>query len=166
MNSHQIIQIIRDSANLLNQDFDGLVLSEIDSSPRTYGREDLSEFNRDLIEAANKQRIIYLENRSESDGFANFLEGVEIPIIAYEDTGNELIPLIIYKEKRKLFVLRLDDDSTESFDFEAEYCERMYREDGNILFMGVFSYQSLVSDDPEEGDTIKKFTRYLWGLSV
>lgn len=156
MNSHQIIQLIRESANILNQDFDGLALTEIDSSPRSYSREELAEFKRDLIEAANKQRIIYLENQLESDGFANFLSDVEIPIIAFEDIGDALIPLIIFKEKRKLQVIRLGDEADEKFNFQDEYCERIYRENGNILFMGVFSYKSLVSDDPEEGESAKK----------
>ncbi len=156
MNSNQIIQIIRDSANILDQDFDGLALQEIDSSPRSYEHNELAEFKRDLIEAANKQRIIYLENQLKSDGFADFLSDVEIPIIAFEDTGDDLIPLIIFKKNRGLEVLRLGDETAQTFDFEAEYCEKMYREEGKILFMGVFSYNSLVSDDPEDGEETKK----------
>ncbi len=156
MNSNQIIQIIRDSANILNQDFDGLALQEIDSSPRSYEHDELAEFKRDLIEAATKQRIIYLENQQESDGFADFLSDVEIPIIAFEDSGKDLVPLIIYKQNRELQVLRLGEEAAHTFDFEADYCNKMYREDGKIIFMGVFSYKSLVSDDPEDGEDTKK----------
>lgn len=156
MNSTQIIQIIRDSATMLKQDFDGLALTEIDSSPRSYSKAELAEFNRDLIEAANKQRIIYLENRLEIAEFDGFLADVEIPIIAYEDTGDDLIPLVIYKENRRLKVLKLGNDSAENFDFEKDYCSKMYEEEGSIIFLGVFSYRSLVSDDPEEGEKIKQ----------
>ena len=156
MNSNQIIQIIRDSANILKQDFDGLALSEIDSSPRSYERVELAEFKRDLIEAANKQRIIYLDNHLDVDGFAKFLYDVEIPIVAFEDNGTDLVPIIIYKERRRLQVLRLGNEVTHSFDFEESYCAKLYKEDGKIQFMGVFSYQSLVSDDPEDGEVVKK----------
>ncbi|MEQ8924634.1 MAG: ABC transporter ATP-binding protein, partial [Fulvivirga sp.] len=158
MNSNQIIQIIRDSASLLKQDFDGLALSEIDSSPRGYTRLELAEFKRDLIEAANKQRIIYLDNQLPFDEFATFIQEVEIPIVAFEDSGKDLVPIIIYKQNRELQVLRLGKDASHTFEYDVDYSRKLYMEDEKVQFMGVFSYQSLVSDDPEDGEKTKKLS--------
>lgn len=155
MNSNQIIQVIRDSANLLGQDFDGLSLKELDSSPRSYEIDEFAEFKRDLTEAANKQRIIYLENKQSEADFAAFLESVEIPIVVFEEISGNLSPVIIYKKNRKLRTLRIMQEANEELSFNASYCSTLHKEDGQIVFMGVFSYQSLVSDDPEDGEPAK-----------
>ena len=103
MRSEQIIEIIRESASMLGQDFDGLMLSSLDASPRDYITAEIAEFRRDLTEAANKQRIIYLENSLNPDEFRSFLGQVEIPIIAFLDAEEEdnLTPVIFFKEKKK-----------------------------------------------------------------
>lgn len=157
MDSNQIIQIIRESALMLHQDFDGLTLTEIDSSPRTYDKDETSEFWRDLMEAANKQRIIYLENKLAVEEFQSFINEVEIPIVAFEETEESLIPTIFFKEKRKLKVLQIyDNQRSEVIECSSSYFPNLYQEDGKISFLGVFSYKSLVSDDPEDGEVQKK----------
>ena len=156
MNSNQIIQTIRESAYLLSQDFDGLTLSELDSSPREYDKDEISEFRRDLIEAANKQRIIFIENSLTRDEFQAFINDVEIPLVAFEETEDALIPIIFFKENRKLKVLQLFADSSEAKECGETYFPNLYEENGKVSFMGVFSYKSLVSDDPDEGEEQKK----------
>ena len=156
MNSNQIIQTIRESAYLLQQDFDGHTLSELDSSPREYDKDEISEFRRDLTEAANKQRIIFIENSLSRDEFQAFINDVEIPLVAFEETENKLIPIIFFKQKRKLKVLQLFEDGSEAKDCGESYFPELYQEKGKVSFLGVFSYKSLVSDDPENGEEQKK----------
>ncbi len=156
MQSNQIIQIIRESALLLQQDFDGLNLAEIDSSPRSYDVDDIAEFRRDLIEAANKQRIIYLENGLEREEFRTFINDIEIPIIAFEEIEGNRVPIIFFKQKRKLKVLQVSEESSEIRECSESYFPNLYEEDGKVSFLGVFSYKSLVSDDPEDGELQKK----------
>lgn len=156
MNSNQIIQTIRESAYLLDQDFDGLTLSEIDSSPREYDKDEISEFRRDLIEAANKQRIIFIENSLEREEFRAFINEVEIPLVAFEETEDRLIPVIFFKEKRNLRVLQLFEDNSEAKECSESYFPNLYEENGSVSFLGVFAYKSLVSDDPENGEEQKK----------
>ncbi len=156
MKSNQIIQIIRESALLLQQDFDGLNLAEIDSSPRTYDMDETAEFRRDLIEAANKQRIIYLENSLEREEFHSFIHDIEIPIMAFEETEDKLIPIVFFKQKRKLRVLQIYEDKSEVQECSESWFPNLYEEEGKVSFLGVFSYKSLVSDDPDDGETQKK----------
>ena len=156
MKSNQIIQIIRESALLLQQDFDGLNLSEVDSTPRSYDFDDIAEFRRDLIEAANKQRIIYLENSLEREEFRSFIHDIEIPIIAFEEIEDSRIPIIFFKQKRKLKVLQVSEEKSEIQECSESYFPNLYEEDGKVSFLGVFSYKSLVSDDPEDGEIQKK----------
>ncbi|MEO1052340.1 MAG: ATP-binding cassette domain-containing protein [Bacteroidota bacterium] len=156
MKSNQIIQIIRESAHLLEQDFDGLTLTEIDASPRSYDIDEAAEFRRDLLEAGNKQRIIYLENSLGKEEFRSFIEDVEIPVVAFEETDKQLIPIIFYKHKRKLHVLEIFEDNHRSVECNNDNFPRLYEEDGKITFLGVFSYKSLVSDDPDTGESLQK----------
>ncbi|MCA6074737.1 peptidase domain-containing ABC transporter [Fulvivirga sedimenti] len=156
MNSSQIIQVIREASTYLGQDFDGFTLREMEASPRYYDREDAPEFRRDLIEAATKQRIIFLENQLAPEEIRSFLDDVEIPIFAFEETEDDLIPIIIFKEKRKLKVSRIRISDSETLSCDADYFPNLMLEDGKVSFMGIFGYKSLVSDDPENGENLKK----------
>ncbi|MEM9859537.1 MAG: ATP-binding cassette domain-containing protein, partial [Bacteroidota bacterium] len=141
---------------LLEQDFDGLTLAGLDSSPREYDKDEITEFKRDLIEAANKQRIIFIENNLQRDEFRAFINDVEIPLVAFEEKEGELIPIIFFKEGRNLKVLQLFEDSSEAKECGESYFPELYEEGGKVSFLGVFSYKSLVSDDPEKGEEQKK----------
>ena len=156
MRSDDIINIIRESSILLDQDFDGLTLREIEANPRIYQSNETAEFRRDLTEAANRQRIIFLENRLSPEDFKAFMEDVHIPIFLFIKQGDELLPVTLYRKKRELHVLWYLDD-----DIKTELCPQsvfndVFLEDGEVVFLGVFGYKSLVSDDPEDGEEMKK----------
>ncbi len=149
MNSNQIIQVIRESAQLLKQDFDGMILSEIDSTPRSYEIDEVAEFKRDMTEAANKQRIIYLDNKLTLDEFVPFLETVEIPILAFKEIEGGFAPVIFYKKKRRKKMMVLQDEIPEVYDFDETILPHLNKEGEEISFLGVFTYKSLVSDDDD-----------------
>ncbi|MEL6560086.1 MAG: ABC transporter ATP-binding protein, partial [Bacteroidota bacterium] len=160
MRSEQIIEIIRESASMLGQDFDGLMLSSLDATPRDYVTAEIAEFRRDLTEAANKQRIIYLENSLNPDEFRTFLGQVEIPIIAFLDTEEEdqLTPVIFFKDKRRLKILKFFEDGVKNESVDNSCFEELYKEDDKVSFLGIFAYKSLVSDDPDNGEERKKLS--------
>lgn len=160
MRSEQIIEIIRESASMLGQDFDGLMLSSLDSTPRDYIKAEIAEFRRDLTEAANKQRIIYLENSLDPREFRTFLGQVEIPIIAFLESEEEdtLIPVIFFKEKRRLRILRFLEDGVKNENVSDSCFDELYQEANKVSFLGIFAYKSLVSDDPDNGEERKKLS--------
>lgn len=150
MNSNQIIKIIRTSSDLLEQDFDGFALNNIETSSRTYQKNELSEFIRDLTEAANKQRIIYLENSLEIDKFNVFLKDIQIPLVAFENKEDSYVPVIVYKQRRKTMVLRIDDSASDAFEADDDYINTLQNDKGFVNFMGVFAYKSMVSEDSDD----------------
>ena len=147
MNSKQIVQVIRESALLMKQDFDGMALSELDASPRFYELEEISEFMRDLMEAGNKQRVIYLNNQLTPEEFTPFLSSVEIPILTFIENDNQFFPVLLFKKKRKVKAMIFGGDVPEIVGFDDEILSKLHMEKGQISFMGVFNYKSLVSDD-------------------
>lgn len=160
MRSDQIIQIIRESAAILKQDFDGFALNDVISTPRAYDIEDKAEFIRDLVEAANKQRIIYLENNLSLEEFKSFIMEIEIPIVAFEDAHDELVPIIFYKDKKLRRVVHIRENSSLVEDWSIEYFPHLHLENDKVTFLGVFSYKSLVSDDAEDGEVKKKLSPF------
>ncbi|MTI38411.1 peptidase domain-containing ABC transporter [Fulvivirga lutimaris] len=153
MNSNQIIKVIRTSSDLLKQDFDGFALNSIEASIRQYDKNELSEFIRDLTEAANKQRIIYLENSLDREEFAEFLKDIEIPIVAFESTEDNYIPIIIFKDGRKAKAIKIEEHDSDPFLIDEGYISKLQDAKGKVNFMGVFAYKSMVSD--EEGDDVE-----------
>ena len=156
MKSEDIINIIRESANLLDQDFDGLALREIETNPRVYDKSETAEFRRDLTEAANRQRIIFLENRLSTGEFRDFMEEVHIPIFLFIRQGEEIVPVTLYREKRELHVVWYMDSGTSTELCTQSLFDNVFEENGEVIFLGVFGYKSLVSDDPEDGEDLKK----------
>lgn len=156
MDSNQLIQVIREASTFLGQDFEGFSLREMASSPRNYDRKHTAQFRRDLIETAAKHRIIFLENQIEPGEIQSFLDEVEIPIFAFEETPDRLIPILIYKDKRQLKVSRIFHEESQTRYCDDDYFPNLLIEDGKVCFMGVFGYRSLVSDDPDAGEELRK----------
>lgn len=157
MNKHQIIQTIRISANLLDQEYDGFALKNIDFAQSSYPPDQLIEFKRDLIEAGNKLRIVYLDHSWPAHNFLTLLEDMEIPVVAFLQQENTYTPIIFYKHKRKLH--QVDIETGDVHPLDEQLLDKLYRDqDDNIIFLGVFSYKSLVSDDPETGEQQKELT--------
>ncbi|MEM7551641.1 MAG: ABC transporter ATP-binding protein [Bacteroidota bacterium] len=161
MSNRDLLNIIRECARLLDQDYNSYDLNDIDITTRKYDSDEALEFKRDLIEAGNKVRVIFLDNNLDYGKFQNFLLDVEIPIVVFRKTKEDgLVPAIIYKDKKRHFKIiesRNDEVKEEFFDTK-DANELVTSELGEVIFMGVFSYKSLVSSDPENGEVSKKFS--------
>jgi len=159
MHSGQIISIIRQSADLLKQDFDGSSFSNLDLLNRNYDTDEVAEFKRDLTEAANQMRIIYLDNSLEPNEFLEFLEEAYIPIIVFEENDSEgLTPVIYTKSKKQLYVYSFEEEKVSKAKVDEIDISKLHRNyEGRVDFLGVFSYKSMVSEDPGE-EKSKKLT--------
>jgi len=159
MHSGQIISIIRQSADLLKQDFDGSSFSNLDLLNRNYDNDEVAEFKRDLTEAANQMRIIYLDNSLEPSEFMEFLQEAYIPIIVFEENDSDgLTPVIYTKSKKQLYIYSFEEEEVRKAKVDEVDVSKLHRNyEGRIDFLGVFSYKSMVSEDPGEEER-KKLT--------
>lgn len=160
MDSKQISAIIRYSAECLKQDFDGAQVYKLESLNRKYAANELAEFKRDLTEVANKLRIIYLDNQLTPERFQQFLQDVHIPILAfYTDDDYKVIPAVIFRHKRKLQGKAFFEDGIKDLEINDDFISRLVtNNEGEVDFLGVFSYKSLVSDDPDAEEKQKQLT--------
>ncbi len=157
MDNQHIIQTLKASASLLGQDYNRFLLEPMEMVGTTYTTDDMAAFKQDLIEAGNKLRIIYLDHSQPADEFHSFLQEIEIPVVAFEKQEYGYEPIILYKHKREL--KRLDVATLESAPLPEGLFSRLYQDpEGNIVFLGIFSYKSLVSDTPDDGEKQVHFT--------
>ena len=154
MTSQTIVHILRRSAALLKQDFDAHKLSEFDALHRSHRHNNVTSFKRDLIEAGNQLRIIFLDSYQPEKDFYDLLSEVEIPLVAFADYEGSITPLLIFKVKGKYqFQKVLDDDISEPQTID-ELPALITDDQGQVIFLGVFAYKSLVSDDSDPQNTI------------
>ena len=150
MNSDQILQILRQSSKILKHD--DLTLSDVTLFNRAYEMHDKAEFVRDLVEPANEQGIVYLENDLSLEEFKQMIEDVHIPILAFEEKDGDLIPIIFFEEKRKKKYMKIHVDG-EPVPVDMKYMSsfpNLYLEHDKVSFHGIFYYKSLVSDPDDD----------------
>jgi len=158
MDSNNIIQIIRESSLLLGKDYADATLNERDVPPRSYQLDEFEEFKRDLIETGNKVRVIFLENTMPREDFSTFLKEVGIPVVVFDKNDTQISPAIIFRKNGKIKLLHLSEENTVT-EFTPESCQSFITDENKeIVFLGAFSYKSLVSDDVEEDTEARPLT--------
>ena len=70
----QIIRTLREIAILVKHEFSIDDLHHIEINQRRYSQDEFPEFKRDLIEAGNKIRILFIENHLQKESLVDFLE--------------------------------------------------------------------------------------------
>ncbi len=158
MDKQQIIQTIRTSASLLGQTYDGFALKDIDDDHSDYPPGNaLIDFKRDLTEAGNKLHIVYLDYSCPPANFFALIKEMEMPVVTFRQQSDDHVPLILYRHKKKL--QQVDISTGDVYPLDEQTLDELYRnQDGHIVFLGIFSYKSLVSDDPEAGEKQKELT--------
>ncbi len=158
MNSNNITQIIREVSQLLGQEHSDFMLTDKYLSTRDYALDEVVEFKRDLIEIGNNAHVIFLENSLPLEEFPTFLDDIALPVVVFMRADNELHPAILYRHKQKVVCLRPDLDDP-PVDFTQEDFNILLTDSNKeVIFLGAFSYKSLVSDDPEDEEKGTPFT--------
>ncbi|MDN5213062.1 ABC transporter ATP-binding protein [Fulvivirgaceae bacterium BMA12] len=158
MNSNNITQIIREVSQLLGQEHSDFMLTDQYLSTRDYALDQVVEFKRDLIEVGNSAHVIFLENSLPLDEFPAFLDDIALPVVVFLRADNELHPAILYRQRQKILCLRPDLDDP-PVDFTQEDFNILLTDSNKeVVFLGAFSYKSLVSDNPEDEEKGTPFT--------
>ena len=157
MNNQQIIRTIQECAEILNLDLESDIIAGLERFERKYGQEELTEYIRDLIEAGTSSGMILLEKHLEEDLFLEFMKDHVAPIIVFSK-DKELCPVIIIKKRDKYEFIKIHDDSVEKWKSETfDGLNLSCTNDLEVIFLSVFDYQSLVSEDKSQSG-IKTFT--------
>ena len=150
MTSQQIGRLIKEVTLILGQDLEDALHSDLVSLKRDYSIDEAFEFKRDLVEEANRIRLVLLDQPINSEELPAFIQEVEIPTIAFKMSENSFAPAVIYKQRSKVRVKLIEEDRIVESSLEDLEGNLLKNAEGEIVFLGAFSYDSLVSEQGED----------------
>lgn len=154
MNNQTIRHILHESGQLLNLDLDSSVLKATDDLLRQYHLDELGEFIRDLTNVAASTGIVFLKKEIEPKEFEVFVENFDSPMVVflYEKKG-EAVPAIVNtnkKNNKKITILYEHGNQERNLE-DLNDSTILKNNAGELIFLSVFAYDSVVGSDMGEG---------------
>lgn len=150
MTNQHIANTIKEVKLLLGESIEDALYQDLQVGTRVYSIDEAYEFKRDLLESANKVRVVLLDQTLENQELKTFIENVNIPLIGFVARENGFLPVIIHRGKKRSIQVNLVHENELEETSLAEIKDSLIRnEDGEVVFMGAFSYKSLVSEHDE-----------------
>jgi ABC-type bacteriocin/lantibiotic exporter with double-glycine peptidase domain len=155
-NDH-IIRILRESSILLGHQFDANSLRFVETNNRPYTPEEFDEFKRDLLDAGNKIRIMFLEYQLDQSSLRSFAEQEESLMLLFHKGEGNLEPVLVHTHRKRKTCVRIGLQGLTEEEFRADG-SWLTNEAGEVIFFIVLAYEGLVSefaDDGEESGTTR-----------
>jgi ABC-type bacteriocin/lantibiotic exporter with double-glycine peptidase domain len=160
LTNDQLVRVLRETAMLLNHDYNPADLRFVEVNNRTYEEEEFLEFKRDIVEAGNKVKLMMLEYRLPVEDFWQFLANEKSPVLAFEQKNDRTLPVVFSPEGRKRTEFAVEETRTEQLLFNKDLSRQWLTSDENeVVFFVAMAYKSLVSDyHVDESSTDKALT--------
>jgi len=161
LNNDQIVRCLREVAFNMKHEFSIDDIHHVESNQRTYDETNLTEFKRDLVEAGNKIRVLFMEYHLDDSLFQDFLINQNMPVMAFiQEDG--IKPVVLYSNKRKITVTKFNPDKT-SVDQVSTIAPFNFLKNpqGEIEFFAVFAYESPIGLDAREIENATPIKRLL-----
>ncbi len=153
LNNDQLVRCLREVAFALNHDYSTDDLHHVEANQRTYLEEDLTEFKRDLLEAGNKMRILFMEYHLDRESFQDFFINQKTPVLAFIKEDHIKPVLITAASKKKIDVIRIDQSADTATTISSlDDLPLLTNAVGEIEFFAIFAYESPISMDANEGE--------------
>lgn len=161
LNNDQIVRCLREVASTMKHEFAADDIHHVEANQRTYSEQDLVEFKRDLVEAGNKIRILFMEYHLEDSSFQDFFANQNSPVLTFiEDHG--IKPVLISNLKKKINIITFHAESTSTDQVSSlSSIPFVKNRHGEIEFFAVFAYESPVSFDTQDGEHPSPIKRLL-----
>ena len=142
MTTSDIIQIIREASVYLKTELIEEQLQFIHFNQRSYGKEDLQEFKRDLIEAGRKCNLFIVEQSIPVSDVASLVREAKDPLVIFVSTENDFKADLLASERLSLQSLLSGD----KYDL-IEADRWMASEKGEITLLTIIPYKKIVGED-------------------
>lgn len=154
MTNHSIIRILREAALLLKHEFNPADLRFVEINNRHYTKSEFGEFKNDLIEAGSKMRMLFLEQNIPVTALTDVVKDDNVLVLVFHETQQELIPVLISGDRKKIKVDALQDDTQGSVPTDVSGLTSLYGNQDGVLSYILYPYKNLVSDYAYEGDVV------------
>ena len=160
MNNATILNILHESAKLLKVDLDSTVLKSTEDLLRQYSSHEIGEFVRDLTEIANDAGIVYIRKEVSFKEFEIFVENFDSPMVLFLKEGKNALPALIHtnrKNQKEITIISDFGTQVKQLDSIPEN-DFLRTEEGEVIFLSVFAYESVVGSNLGGNEEIKDLT--------
>jgi ABC-type bacteriocin/lantibiotic exporter with double-glycine peptidase domain len=141
MTTGDIIQIIQQTTLHFRLELNRDEIQSLHLHPRNYLPEDLSEFTRDLVEAARKSNLLILEQRISAGQLHALLKESKDPLLFFFLKGGEVNPDVVIQDGAELrSIISQDRISVDSTDL-------IKAETGELFVLTLLPYKEIVSEN-------------------
>jgi ABC-type bacteriocin/lantibiotic exporter with double-glycine peptidase domain len=165
LSNKSIARILRETGLLVNHDINLADLHQVEINQRVYSVQELPEFKRDLIEAGNHSRIIYLEYGIPESDFQDFLLQQENPVVVFKHEPDRLSAALAIPSKAGHRMLWIDEPIHAEESWTHDQVLTLARnEKKEIICLATVVYDSPVSagfDESGELSPVKRLIRLL-----
>jgi len=149
LNNQQIVRCLREVSFVMKHSLKLENIQYVEANQHNYSDDEFIEFKRDLIEAGNQVRVMFMENQLDETTFLDFFHEQSSPVLTFLRDKNGLYPALLVPEKGKAKWIKIHFDTNSDAPFDAN--ELLKNENGEITFFAIYSYESPVSIQGEEG---------------
>lgn len=167
MTNQHIANTIKEVKLLLGESIEDALYQDLQVGTRNYSLDEAYEFKRDLLESANKVRVVLLDQALEDKELEAFADEVNIPLIGLVSHEEGFLPVIVHTgKKRKINVHLVHRNELEETTLQEVKGRLLRNKAGELVLMGAFSYKSLVSEHdeneiPKDLSPVKRLFRLL-----
>ena len=165
MNNQQIIRCLQECASKLKMDLNISNLKGVDMIPRQYGADEVTEFQRDLIEAANDAGVVLIEKHLNKEILSDLITNNNTPLIVFVEQDG-FYPAFLNKDRKRLYLefITSSGDLQELVINSLDDVKFSTNADGEVFTLSCFAYQSFMSGS--ENQKISPVRRLLQLLSA
>ena len=163
LTNDQIYRSLMEVALVTKHEFNLEDIHHVESNQRSYDESELIEFKRDLVEAGNKIRVLFLEYQVEEKEFKDFIAKESSPIFGFIREDDRVRPIILIPEKKSYYQIIIGETENKKEKSSLEELNWIRNEKGEIEFYAIFIYQSPLSTAPDgkELSPVKRLLRLL-----
>ncbi|WP_436515275.1 peptidase domain-containing ABC transporter [Ekhidna sp. To15] len=147
MNNQQIIRCLQECATKLKMDLNISNLQGVDMIPRQYEADEIAEFQRDLIEAANDAGVVLIEKYLRRDKLDGLITDNTTPLIVFVEQEG-FYPAFLRKNKKNKIFLEFITNAGDLKTLEISNLDEVRfssNGDGEVFTLSCFAYQSFMS---------------------
>jgi len=145
LSNDQIYRTLREISLATRHDFNLEDIHHVETNRRLYDESQLNEFERDLTEAGNKIRVLFMEYHLTDAAFKEFMKGEASPVFSFIQSEGKIKPVLLIPQKKVYQQIVIDEQENNRTTISIDAVNLMHDENGQIHFFAIFNYQSPLS---------------------
>jgi ABC-type bacteriocin/lantibiotic exporter with double-glycine peptidase domain len=159
MNSQQIVQILLEYQRIFDQRGGEVGPGSFEWDRKEYASEEVSAFIHDLTAVGNRHQLIFLQNDIPAADLEVYLTDLAFPVLLFQREQEEWVPVSVYAYTRKnSLILKYYGDSKRELSSLPPIDDLLKDQNGKVVTLATFQFNSLVSEEEEESGPVKKLT--------